>query len=164
MDSGDPFRLIDVLVKHEVPFVLIGGHAVAYHGYVRATEDTDIVFLRSDEAEVALYQALAELNARWIGDQIDPETGLEHLYPVSPEYVRATHLMMLLTDEGFLDVFDYIPGYPDQPVEELFGSSHDTSGRRFVSLPWLRKMKQAAGRPKDRIDLDHLPDEGVCHS
>ena len=54
MESGDRFRLIDVLVKHEVPFVIVGGHAVAFHGYVRATEDTDIVFLRSDGAEAAL--------------------------------------------------------------------------------------------------------------
>lgn len=44
MDSGDPFRLIDVLARHNVPFVIIGGHAGTYHGYVRATEDTDIVF------------------------------------------------------------------------------------------------------------------------
>jgi len=28
MDSGDPFRLIDVLVPHDVPLVIIGGHAV----------------------------------------------------------------------------------------------------------------------------------------
>jgi hypothetical protein len=27
MESGDPFRLIDVLIKHEVPFVIVGGHA-----------------------------------------------------------------------------------------------------------------------------------------
>lgn len=159
MESGAPFRLIDVLIKHEVPFVIIGGHAVAYHGYVRATEDTDVVFLRSLEAETALYQALVELNARWIGNEIDPKTGIETTYPVSPEYIRRTHLMMLLTDDGFLDVFDFIPGFLDQPVEELLASSHESAGRRFVSLRWLRRMKQAAGRPKDQLDLDNLPSE-----
>ena len=159
MESGDPFRLIDVLVKHDVPFVIIGGHAVSYHGYVRATEDTDVVFLRSDDAEAALYEALVELNARWIGDEIDPKTGIEYTYPVSPAYVRGTRLMMLLTDEGFLDVFDYIPGCPNEAVHELFDSSRECDGRRFVSLEWLKRMKQAAGRPQDRIDLDNLPDE-----
>ena len=159
MESGDPFRLIDVLVKHDVPFVIIGGHAVAYHGYVRATEDTDVVFLRSDDAETALYEALVELNARWIGNEIDPKTGVEYTYPVSPAYVRGTHLMMLLTDEGFLDVFDHIPGHPNEAVDDLLSSSHESDGRRFVSIEWLKRMKQAAGRPKDRIDLDNLPDE-----
>jgi hypothetical protein len=28
---------------------------------------------------------------------------------------------------------------------------------RFVSLHWLRKLKQAAGRHKDLDDLEHLP-------
>ncbi|NLX97952.1 MAG: hypothetical protein GXY83_17455 [Rhodopirellula sp.] len=159
MESGDPFRLIDVLVKHEVPLVVIGGHAVAYHGYLRATEDTDIVVLRTGDSEAALYRALVELNARWIGDEIDPATGLERTWPVSPEYIRATRLMMLLTDEGFLDVFDYVPGYPHVAVDELLASSQESGGRKFVSLEWLRRMKQAAGRPKDRIDLENLPGE-----
>ena len=159
MENGDPFRLIDALTKHEVPFVIIGGHAVTYHGYVRATEDTDVVFVRNDEAEVALYTALTELNARWIGNEMDPRTGLEQTYPVSPEYVRGTHLMMLVTDYGFLDIFDYIPGCPNEAVSDLLASSHESDGRNFASLKWLRKMKEAAGRPKDRMDLDHLPDE-----
>jgi hypothetical protein len=30
MESGDPFRLIDTLIKHDVPFVIVGGHAVTY--------------------------------------------------------------------------------------------------------------------------------------
>lgn len=158
MDSGDPFRLIDVLIKHDVPFVIVGGHAVTYHGYVRATEDTDLVFLRTDEAEASLYTALTELNACWIGSEIDRETGLEHTYPVSLEYIRGTHLMMLVTDYGFLDIFDYIPGHPSEPVGDLFASSSQTGGRRFVSLQWLRRMKEAAGRPRDRIDLENLPD------
>jgi hypothetical protein len=161
MESGDLFRPIDdVLVKHEVPFVIIGGQAVGYHGYLRATEDIDVVFLRSDAAEESLYRALKELNAVWIGREIDPQTGIERAYPVSPEYIRNTHLMMLFTDHGFLDVFDYIPGFPDEPVEQLYRSSHMSNGRRFVSLEWLRKMKQAADRPQDRVDLQKLPGEG----
>ena len=158
MESGDPFRVIDALIKHDVPFVIVGGHAVTYHGYVRATEDTDVVFLRSDEGEASLYTALTELNACWIGNEIDPKTGLEHTYPISPAYVRNTHLMMLVTDYGFLDIFDYIPGYPNEAVGDLLTSSRESNGRRFVSLQWLRKMKEAAGRPKDRLDLDNLPD------
>ncbi len=31
-------------------------------------------------------------------------------------------------------------------------------GVRFVSLDWLRRMKQAAGRPKDLLDLENLPE------
>ena len=44
MECGDPFHLLDVLSSHNVPVVIIGGHAVAFHGFVRATEDGSGVF------------------------------------------------------------------------------------------------------------------------
>lgn len=157
MESGTPFRLIDVLAKHEVPFVIIGGHAVTYHGFVRATEDTDIVIKRTADSERALLAALIEVNARWISDEIDSETGIERTIPVSLGYIRASRLMMLVTDFGFLDIFDYIPGYPAEDVEQLFASAAESQGRRFASLSWLRKMKLATGRAKDQLDLENLP-------
>lgn len=157
MESGDPFRLIDVLAKHKVPFVIIGGHAVTYHGYVRATEDTDIVFERTLDSELALFAALSEVGAQWIGNEIDATTGIERTFPVSLGYIRASRLMMLVTNFGFLDVFDFIPGHPEANVELLFDSAVENQGRRFSSLDWLRKMKQAAGRTKDQLDLENLP-------
>ncbi len=67
--------------------------------------------------------------------------------------------MMLVTDFGFLDIFDYVPGLPELRVERLFESSLEHGGHRYVSLPWLRAMKAAANRPKDRTDLENLPRE-----
>jgi hypothetical protein len=159
MECGNPFHLLDVLSRHNVPFVVIGGHAVTYHGFVRATEDTDVVVRRTAESELALVRALAEVNARWIGDEIDPDTGLERTFPVSLPYVRGSRMMMLVTDFGFLDIFDYIPGYPDEPVEQLFQTAEEHAGHKYASLRWLRAMKAAAGRPQDLIDLDQLPPE-----
>ena len=45
------FQLLEILTRHDVPLVVIGGHAVVFHGWVRATEDLDIVWLRSPLAE-----------------------------------------------------------------------------------------------------------------
>lgn len=160
MDSGDPFRLIEVLRRHDVPLVIIGGHAVTYHGFVRATEDIDIVFQRSAEAETRLLAALSEVHAQWIGDEIDPATGIERTHDVSPSYLRGARLMMLITDFGFLDIFDYVPGLPDANVQELFDTAETREGVRFASLQWLRAMKAAANRPKDQTDLENLPDHG----
>ncbi len=159
MASGAPFPLLDVLRRHNVPLVIIGGHAVAYHGYVRATEDLDIVFRRTAESEQSLICALEEVNACWIGDEIDPQTGIERLHPVTTEFVRGTHLMMLETDHGFLDIFDYIPGFPAASVDELFDSAEQSGEYRYVSLAWLRKMKSATDRSADRLDLERLPED-----
>lgn len=91
MESGNQFPILDLLRRHKVPFVVIGGHAVIHHGFVRATEDVDI--------------------------------------------------------------FDFIPGYSKTQVQELIDQSIQTEYARFVSLAWLRKMKAAAGRPQDQLDL-----------
>jgi hypothetical protein len=151
------FRLFEVLARHGVPFLVIGGHAVSFHGYVRGTEDTDIVWMRSPESESGLLAALRELNAEYIGNAIDPATGIERTHPVTASFIRSQSLMMLCTTAGFLDLFDYVPGYPDESVAVLFESSREVEGIRFVSLEWLRRLKAAAGRPKDLLDLENLP-------
>ena len=40
-------EFLRLLISHQVEFLLIGGHAVGYYGYVRATADMDI-WVRSD--------------------------------------------------------------------------------------------------------------------
>jgi hypothetical protein len=140
-----------------VPFVVIGGHAVNVHGYARATEDTDLIWVRSPAAESSLLRALDELDARFIGDEIDPATGIERTYPVTAAFIRSRRLMMLSTAAGFVDLFDYVPGCDDVPVTAVLESSLAVRGIRFASLEWLKRMKQAAGRPKDLLDLANLP-------
>lgn len=151
-------RLLDVLTRHGVPFVVIGGHAVNFHGSLRATEDTDLIWIRSLSAEASLLAALRELDAHFIGDDIDPATGIERIHPVTDAYVRTERLMMLCTTAGFLDLFDYVPGLPETPVTSVWETAIDLDGVRFASLDWLRRMKLAAGRPKDLLDLENLPD------
>jgi hypothetical protein len=152
------FDLLRLLQRHGVPFVIVGGHAVTFHGYVRATEDVDVVWVRSPQAERALLDALLAANACWIADEVDPASGLERLVPVTEPYVKATRLMMLATDYGFLDVFDYVPGCPDADAHELWARAIDHEGLRYAPLDWLVRMKQASGRPKDLDDLQNLID------
>jgi hypothetical protein len=150
-------EFIQSLVSHEVPFCLVGGQAVQVHGFQRETDDLDFVWLRSDEAAERLLAALQKANACWISNERDPATGLERLVPVSPAFIRCEHLMMLWTDYGFVDFFDYIPGFPQEDVNALFASSVLVRGVRYSSLEWLKKMKHAAGRPRDLEDLRNLP-------
>ena len=156
MAVTDPLLPLRVLTQESVPFVVIGGHAVNFHGRIRATDDFDIVFFRSTDSELALGRALSSLHACWISDEIDPATGIERLHPVTPAYVRSTHLMMLWTDAGFLDIYDFIPGFPDEEPRQLLDSSQGADGIRYVGKAWLLKMKTAAGRPKDLEDVEFL--------
>ena len=149
-------KLLDTLVRHKVPLVIIGGHAVNYHGYQRGTQDLDVIWRRSPETETALLDALREVNACWISNEKDPATGLEKLVPVSESYVATMHLMMLVTDHGFLDLFDFIPGFPDVDVQQVFEDSVPLKDVRYVSLDWLKRMKAATNRHRDLEDLEQL--------
>jgi hypothetical protein len=60
----------------------------------------------------------------------------------------------------FVILYDYVPGFPDTPVADVFGDSVVLDNLRFVSLRWLRKLEQAAGRHRDLDDLEHLDDPG----
>jgi hypothetical protein len=143
--------------KWRVPIVVVGGHAVVFHGHVRTTADVDVVWLRSPEAEQSLAGALSEMKACWLSDEIDPATGAERLVPVTAAYIQANHLMMLETQWGFLDLFDYVPGAAGADVASFFGESIQAGdGLRYPSLDWVRRMKKAAGRVKDLADLEEL--------
>lgn len=150
-------EFIHLLADSGVPYCLVGGHAVQAHGYARETEDIDLVWQRSGESELRLFDLLQTVHANWISNDRDPETGLERLVPISLPYVHSEHLMMLWTDYGFLDLFDYIPGFPQEDVNELIKTSIPLAGARYASLEWLKRMKRAAARSKDLADLEQLP-------
>jgi hypothetical protein len=153
------FQLFEAFRRHHVPFVIIGGHAVNFHGYIRATEDTDILWARCETSEANLFAALVELKAEFIDDEIDPNTNLERTHPISLPFLKSRSLMMLCTRYGFLDIFDYVPGLPELHVSEVFDSAVEVNGLRFASLRCLRQMKRASARPKDLLDLVNLPEE-----
>ncbi len=145
------------LCRANVRFAIIGGHAVNFHGYLRTTEDLDLVFLRDKETEASLLSVLQEFKAFWIGDEIDPSTGLEVTHAVDLEYVRNHSMLMLGTTFGYVDLFDFLPGIPNASVEELLEEIQLGDGCPYASLDWLKRLKRASNRPIDQIDLERLP-------
>ena len=146
-----------ILVRHGVPCVVIGGHAVNYHGHLRATEDTDVRWQCTADSEARLLAAIQEIGAEWIGEEIDPATGIERTHRITESFVRSQPVMMLCTSMGYLDLFDHVPRITGATVAQLIESACVLDGVRYVSLPWLRRLKAAAGRPRDLADLENLP-------
>jgi hypothetical protein len=62
-DIGDPFFLafIAALQKHKVRYMLIGGLAVNFHGYIRNTQDMDIWLAPTNENRDLFYNVLLEI-------------------------------------------------------------------------------------------------------
>jgi hypothetical protein len=156
-----PEPLIGVLVAHGVDFVVVGGYAVAAHGFVRATKDVDVCPDPAQANLQCLADALAELAAKPIG--LDEFAGEFDLEPDLASLQMGGN-WTLMTKHGRLDVMQTFNfeggvegegGYKDlaaHTVQRTF-LGHKV---RFCSYEDLLRMKRAAGRAQDKVDIESL--------
>ncbi len=142
-----------------VRVLVAGGLAVNAHGYLRFTRDADLVLdLEPDNVRRA-FEALGRLGYRpSVPITADGFADAD----LRERWVREKHMRVLQfwSDqhrETPLDVFVQAPFAFDEEytralVKELAGAGPV----RFVSLRTLIRMKESAGRPEDRIDIEHL--------
>jgi len=145
--------LLEQLDGHGVRFVLIGGVAVAAHGYVRATEDLDLVPDPDRENIRHLVDALL-----YIGSVV-PGAGRRPLGAPEQRALARGKSLSLATDLGAIDIVqraDGVPGFHEL-VEDAVATELLGIPVLVCSLAQLRAMKEAAGRTQDRADLERLP-------
>jgi hypothetical protein len=135
-----------------VQFVLIGGLASQVHGSTSLTLDVDICFGLDRANLERLAGVLADLTA----SRRDMPPGV--VAPIDVRALRAGDVFTLRTRFGDLDLL----ARPDPGLDFDLLSRHaivaDILGVRVqvASLDDLIAMKRAAGRPKDRIELEIL--------
>ncbi|HYO04123.1 MAG TPA: hypothetical protein VET27_20535 [Mycobacterium sp.] len=150
----DLARLFEVLHRHEVVYVLIGGLAAVFHGSPFPTEDADITPQNDRPNLDRLAAALRELNAR-----IRTETVPEGLpFACDAEGLAAAQTWNLQTDAGDLDVA-FQPsgthGYSDLRRDATAAQLYNVTVH-VASLSDVVRSKAAADRPKDRRALPAL--------
>ncbi|MBI2089677.1 MAG: hypothetical protein HYT78_13225 [Deltaproteobacteria bacterium] len=147
----DPERIIKVLAKHRVRFVLIGALAARLQGFPRLTADADITPARDRDNLDRLARALRELDARVFTEAV-PE-GLP--FDCSAETLSRAEMWNLVTTAGRLDLA-FTPsgtaGYEDLIQHalrfEVYGIELPAA-----SLEDIIRSKEAADRPQDRQDV-----------
>lgn len=160
-DALDPQPLLRLLHERNVVHIIIGGVAVAAHGYPRPTMDLDVVPDPDRRNLTRLAAALGELHA--VPAEGDEFASAEFPMDASDvDDLAGGGNFRLDTDLGPLDVMQWIAGIDvDNLYAELDGSALtftlDDLPLRYCSLGHLRTMKKAAGRPRDLDDLEHLP-------
>jgi hypothetical protein len=147
-----PTALLLALAARDVDFVVIGGIAMVIHGSARVTRDLDIAYSSSPANLKALGEALTGLGATLRG--VDDEL------PFVPDNrtLRRIEILGLATPAGPIDLLVAPPGAP--PYGTLKKRAErvqlDDTTVLVASLDDLAAMKQAADRPKDRVDLEEI--------
>ena len=157
MSEGPEFRPEEILrrlVDAGVRFVIVGGLAARAHGSTTLTEDLDICFARDRANLERLADVLRDLAAIRRGLPTDAP----RMPPLDARTLRAGSLFTLLTRFGEFDLL----ANPDPGLEYESLARNALDGEvagiavRFASLDDLIAMKRAAGRPKDRVELEIL--------
>jgi len=149
----DHLRVLRALVEHEVRFVLIGGLAGRVHGSPSVTFDTDICYERSTENLELLVAVLRELGATLRG----VDEGVPFL--LDARTLRNGDNFTFETSAGPFDILGHpsgTAGYEDLVKGAVATDLGDDLAVLVVALEDLIRMKQAASRVKDRIELEYL--------
>ena len=145
-------KLLPLLVRSGVEFILIGGVAGNIHGSARLTFDVDVVYARGS-ANLKRLAAMLQPHAPYLRGA---PTGLPFALDVPT--LRNGLNFTLTTNLGDLDLFGEVVGgggfrdlLPHTFEVEAFGVKF-----KCVKLRTLIKLKRAAGRPKDLESIAEL--------
>jgi hypothetical protein len=147
-------RLLAVLDRHRVSYVLIGGLAAVYHGSPFPTEDVDITPATGADNLQRLSAALSDLKARIRTESVPKGLTFAH----DTASLAGASTWNLTTVAGDLDISftpDGTAGYVDL-VREAESAALYGSVVRVASLADVIRSKQAANRPKDQRVLPTL--------
>jgi len=142
----DVLAVARLLERHQVRYVLVGGYALAMHGYVRMTQDIDIAVAPDPANSARWVAALAHLPdqaaAEMIGEE-DPFEG-DHLHAIR------------INDEFTVDVLPSVAGVSFGQLETHAQTMViDGVSIRVLDLEGLLLTKQGV-RPKDVADREIL--------
>jgi len=157
----DPDRILRVLDRHRVDYVLVGGVAARVHGAQRATADIDCVPSTTHENFDRLSAALLELGARLRVGGMSDEEARQLPLRLDAATLSAFGSSTWTTDAGPLDLLLELrdPAGGQHPYVDLASRATEVSvGEltiKVASLEDIIASKRFSARPKD---LEALPE------
>ena len=144
MLNQDFKEFIKSLNENDVHYLVVGGYAVALHGYPRYTKDIEIWVERDRENASHIVKALDQFGFSSLGlkaeDFLETDTIIQLGYPPS-------RIDLITTLPGV----DFEISYANK-VEVEFGDVKVY----FIDLENLKKNKRVSGRNQDLADLENL--------
>lgn len=143
LDSN--FReFIQSLNANEVKYLVVGGFAVAYHGYPRYTKDIDFWIWASPENAHRMLQTIRDFGFGTLGLKEE-------------DFLNSANVVQIGQEPNRIDL---ILGLDGMDFEECFQLREEAVFEgvpiHFIDLASLIKNKRITGRLKDLVDVDEL--------
>ncbi len=146
MELDQDFKeFIQLLNKHEIEYLLIGGFAVALHGYVRNTVDIDFWINNTAKNSVKMVSVLNEF-------------GFQSLNLCAADFEKEDVIIQLGYPPHRIDILTSPEGvtFSECFPKRLVATTSDGVQIQYIDLENLIKNKRAAGRSQDIADIDNL--------
>ena len=137
-------ELLTLLNSKRIDYLVVGGFAVALHGYPRATGDLDIWIAISKENAVKTVNALQEFGFNVPSLKAD-------IFLEKNKNIRLGNPPLRVEILTSIDGVEFEACYRKRVVTKIDGIAVN-----FISLEDLKKNKKASGRHKDLDDLENL--------
>ncbi len=143
--TNPDFRdLFAELNARQADFLVVGAHALAAHGHVRATKDLDVWVRASPENAKRVFQALASFGAPLSDLTVEDLATANVVFQIGVPPIR-------------IDLVTSIDGVTfDEAWSERIESSYDYQRVHVLSRRHLIQNKKATGRLQDLADVEHL--------
>ena len=142
-------KVIQSLVAHKVPYMLVGGYAVAFHGAVRGTVDIDIVIALNKRAFINIEKAMQSI-------------GLESRLPVTAEevflyrenYIKERNLLAwsFVNPANPLEMVDVLITEDAKQLKSVKKQVNNMN-INIIDVKDLIKLKKKSARKQDLEDI-----------
>jgi predicted nucleotidyltransferase len=138
-------EFLKLLNAHKVEYLLIGGYAVGYFGYPRATADMDIWIAMTPTNAEKIVTVLKEFG-------FDPPDLSAELFLEEWQIIRMGVPPVRIEICTTISGVNFSECYTERVIGKLDGEQVS-----LISLRHLKANKKASGRHQDLADLEKLP-------
>jgi len=136
--------LLKLLEENQVEYVVVGGYAVAFHGYPRHTKDIDIFFRITEQNVLKLKKALISFGFT----ENDLPDGL---------FYEKGNIIQFGIEPLRVDIINEIDGVSiDDALKNSVRGKYGEVEINFIGLIELIKNKESTGRDQDIVDAKKL--------
>lgn len=145
--TPDLKECIELLNANRVEFLIVGAHALAYHGHPRYTGDMDIFVRPTQENSARIVATLVAFGFGSLGMDSD-------------DFAHPDHEVQLGVAPNRIDILTSLSGldFDDAWRDKVAGVLDDVPVF-YLSKESLIRNKEFTGRPQDLADVQRLKDD-----